>query len=468
MSSSFFRRAFFACFVAACAAGPLSAFDDIDSLFDDPDAFLIEEAPIVEDPVAAIESGMGFRWGGDFSGSTAFQLSWASIPSGTAELTNPSESLHPALRARLWFDARPERRYRVSGKVSTDWPFTSATIYELFADFNWQDQLFFRFGKQSAAWGVSRFYQIADPLSVSVKDPANPTADLEGPLALRVSRPFGVNNLYAYALLKDSYVAEPGNPSTADLGLGLKADFLVRPPKNPVLGNGELSLGVFHQRRLAPKFTASYSTGFGKVQLFTDQVLSWGLDEARLTDRLDPDASALSLSVYDTETVTTGVHYAATAGFLYVNTDWKCTVYGEYLFLGYGSSRYGYLENLLERFGLEQADIGIRQTLAAADVFGYQSRHNSALSVSWSELPFSDKLSAQVLWLQNWVELSGMVSPSITFTPFKYFDVTCGINLAWGGDNTEWVLKTASLSSGLPEPQRLTGRLTFKLGVGSF
>lgn len=468
MYSSFFRRAFLACFVAALAAGPLWAFDDIDSLFDDPDAFTIEDVPVVEDPVAEMESGMGFRWGGDFSGSTAFQLSWASIPSGTAEFANPSESMHPALRARLWFDARPERRYRVSGKVSTDWPFTTATIYELFADFNWQDQLFFRFGKQSAAWGVSRFYQIADPLSVSVKDPANPTADLEGPLALRVTRPFGVNNVYAWALVKDSYISDGTKPSAADLGLGLKADFLIRPPKNPVLGNGELSLGLFHQRRLAPKFTASYSTGVGKVQLFTDQVLSWGLDGARLTDSLDPDASALFLPVYDTEITNNGLQYAATAGFLYINNNWKCTVYGEYLFLGYGAGRSGYLEDLFGRFGLEQADIGVRHTLSAADVFGYQSRHNSALSLSWSELPFSDKLSAQVLWLQNWVELSGMVSPSITFTPFKYFDVTCGLNISWGGDKTEWVLKTADLSSGLPEPQRLTGRLTFKLGVGSF
>ncbi len=456
-----------------------TAADEFDDLFSDPDALVVDEPTTADSTAAAAPAPATtastaaadnlFIWGGEFSSGVKLSVGYEDLLPSVDELSEYNEALGLDIQAKLWFTARPDRNYRVTGKFSTDYPFDNARIYELFTDFNKDDKLFFRFGKQPAAWGVSRFYQIADPLSVSVKDPTDPVADPEGPLAMRIAYPFGVNALYLYTIVKDSYLPADGSrPSIQDAGVGLKADILIKPPKNPVIGNGELTVGAFYQRNLAPKLVAGYSTGIGKVQVFTDQALSWGLDSARLTDDLETGLIGYP-EVYQTEKPDDGLFYSATLGAMYVNNDWHLTAYGEYLFSTAASADSKYLEKMLTRYGLEQdPGSGLAASLAVSDLFGYLSRHNSALSLSWSELFGNEDLSASVLYLQNWVDGSLMVAPSFTVTPFKHFSIEYGLTLVRGSDNSEWVLKNADLSSLVPENRRLTGSIVFRIGGGRF
>jgi len=459
-------KKFIAAALLVVALRAVAQTDDLDALFEDPESAVVAEAAVVEDPEADILNDEGsFVWAGDFTGSTTLRAGYGDLVPSADELADPREQLALDFGGRLWFDARPDRKYRVFAKFSADYPFDQAEsfrLFELFSDFNWNETVFFRFGKQTAAWGLSRFYQIADPLSVGVKDPAEPAADLEGPLALKVAVPFDVNNLYLYAVVKDSYLPEDvQTASIQDLGLGLKADFLVPVPENRLVGNGEFTVGVFGQRRLAPKAVAGFSTGIGDWQVFTDQVLSWGLDSYRLVD----DGST-------TEKPDTGLFWSATLGAMYVNNDWHWTVYGEYLFSAAASDDPEYLEKWTTRYADENPDqfglpaTGLTPTLAYTDLFGYLSRHNSALSLAWSELPGTDKLAIDLLWLQNWVDWSGMVTPQLTFKPFDHCSIQIGVSLVWGADTSEWVIKNydpVSLS-----PQRFSGFVTLKLGGGNF
>ncbi len=485
--------------------GQDAATDDIDALFDDPGAMEIIDsaagdsgatggAAVAVSPAAAAPSAdQGyFRWFGDFSSTVGVNANYADTLPSLSDLQSPDESLDLGVTARLWFDASPDRHYRAFGKLKADYPFEKShvvtdvsdpaspatatvtapnvSIFELFAEFDWNDRLFFRFGKQTAGWGLSRFYQIADPLSVGVKDPADPGMDLEGPLALRVAFPLDVNNLYFYAVLKDSYLPKDGeNASVTNAGYGVKGDFLVRVPRNPVLSNGELTLGAYYQKDLAPKAVIGYSTGIGTVQVFTDQAFSWGLDSARLTDE---EEFAPGSGIYKTVKPDEEIFWSATLGAMYVNNDWHFTGYGEYLYNGAGTDDPRYIEKWTARYGAEAMHGSpLEPSLVAADLFGYLGRHNSALSLSWSELFGSDKLSASVLYLQNWIDRSGMVSPSLTLSPFDHFAVVAGVSMIWGGSNNEWVLKNAGLSASDPgnvSYRRFVGKLAFKLGGGKF
>jgi hypothetical protein len=453
--------------------------DDLDSLFGEEAGTIREAGTILNPEDAFLESG-GVTWNGRFAGSAEAQIRWRELPPSGSEWSEYSDALLFALESRLSFDARPERDYRVAGTFRIRYPFfasitgmngstaqvPSIGIYELFADFSRNDRLFFRFGKQTAAWGLSRFYQPADPISTEVKNPEKAGETLEGPLALRITLPVGLHTLFGYVVAKDSYLpANLGELGLDNLGYGLKADFFLPTPERFLFSDTELSLGAYYQKDLAPRAVLGLSTSIGKVALFTDQVLSWGADSFRLTDEeLFPGSG-----IYGTERPEDGLFYSATLGFMYQHSDWHMTLYGEYYYNGYGSTDPGYLEKLLARFGAENAVPpipGLERTLSVSDLAGYQSTHNSAVSLAFSELFGSDDWSANLFWQQNWIDRSGLVVPSLTFTPWKYLSVTAGARLAFGDDGTEFVMKLSDMSSG--EPRRLTGYIAVSLGSGRF
>ena len=77
------------------------------------------------------------------------------------------EPLGIDLGAKLFLDARPTETFRVFGKLDLSYPFTDqeATrsfdevfhVTELFSDFQLNDAVIFRAGKQTIHWGVGRF-----------------------------------------------------------------------------------------------------------------------------------------------------------------------------------------------------------------------------------------------------------------------------------------------------------------------
>lgn len=472
------------------ALGDASA-DEVDDLFKDAGSVEVVEGATINDPESTLYQDEKLVWGGELNAKAGSQVGFEDALPDISDPADGNESLLFDFNARLWFDSRPNRVYRVFGKLTADYPFdheaqpygsragdeaitvANIRVFELFTDYNWKDRVFFRFGKQNTGWGISRFYQVADPISVGVKDPGDPEADLEGPIALKVSIPFGLNSLVLISALKDSYIPDGvGRASVTDLGVGAKVDMHIEVPDNRILGNGQLSLGTYYQRDLAPKAVLSYSTNVQKVQLFTDQALSWGLDSYRLSgadDWIDPDGEGpLAPTRYAaTEKPDDRVFYSATLGSMYVNTDWHFTLYAEYLYVGSGSSDARYYEDWLARYGAEQVpSSGLDASLTKSDIGGYLSMHNSAASVSWSELFGDEDFSFTAYWLQNWVDKSGMVKPSFAWSPVKYLIAELGATCAWGRDNTEWGVKNTDSDSG--NIVRTAGYLAFKLKKAKF
>lgn len=472
-----FRGALIVAVIAFAAAGPAAdaedQIDDLDALFDDPSSTEVVEAVTVEDPAGSLMEEKGVVWGGKFDSKLESNYAWEEVPSSADGIADGSEGLDFTVAGTLFFDARPDADFRVFGKLSTAFPFHTDTalnnikLFELFSDFNVGRTVYFRFGKQTAAWGLSRFYQIADPLSVAVKDPQDPEADLEGPLALKASLPIGGHTLFAYIVAKESYLPEDlSEASIADLGYGLKGDFLIRMPENPLTGDAELTVAAYYQRELAPAFTFGLSSNIGKAQIFTDQVLSWGLNRYRLSGDVAVVDPGLG-QIYDTEKADEGLYYAATVGFSYANSDLHLSVYGEYYFDASGSAEDDYLEKLANRYFWESANLPPGAgTLSILDLVSYQGAHNSTIYFSFDELFGSDDWTASVYWQANWVDLSGLVIPTLTLSPNERVGISLGCRLAYGDDRDEFVVKTSDPSSF--EARRATVFLAARLGSGAF
>ncbi|MFM7184143.1 MAG: hypothetical protein ACKO4Z_05145 [Planctomycetota bacterium] len=66
-------------------------------------------------------------------------------------------------------------------------PILDLSVFELFADFNWQNHLFFRLGKSLIPWGVGYFWSPADVVNTIPINPEDPSRDRQGPNCSRSS-----------------------------------------------------------------------------------------------------------------------------------------------------------------------------------------------------------------------------------------------------------------------------------------
>ncbi len=426
------------------------------------------------------------RIGGSFSGKLGTSFTWTNPWEGNRDILKAdSSSLNPTIASTLFFDARPDEDLRLYGSVKTAWPFTNSytfltgatyvnsptstvttekqslsalnlQIFELFADFVWNDRAFFRFGKHTVKWGVGYFFSPADVLNLTAIDVSDPTAQREGPISLRalVPIPGTQNNLWGYLLLPGSLASASGGSAGTeafkpeDLGYAGKAEFLV--------GNYEIGLGGFYQQNHAPRLIATATGSLGRFDLFSEATASWGNDRKYVTSLVP------TLSSEDRDD---RWYFQGTAGFLYTARDGYTSIAAQYYYNGEG---YGYeeRENLINQFtALPQTFQDSLAPVLRGLLYG-ASQHYGALSVSRSELFIKD-LSASLLVMANLSDLSGFLTPSLTYKVFKYMNLSLSptfvwyIDGLWGtGKNSEYIL--------LNKGPAVTISLTTGLGSGRF
>ena len=277
---------------AGNGAGDAAAADagsgDLDALFD---SEVVETAVTASDaaaggaPEETLLTRAGVDWGGSFRYAPEVELGFPDYDALTAALrgeTAAERALRHDLGAELYFDARPSSDFRAFGKAKVDYALPgmdgpggsqagatdtggefSFTVFELFADFHWDDRVFFRAGKQRADWGVGRFFSPADLMSLVTIDPLAPEAEREGPVALKVHAPLGVHNAYLYLVTGD--FRDP-----LDVAVGARGELVV--------GGVELGAGGLVQADLVPKAIATATGSLGDFDLFAELVIQQGTE----------------------------------------------------------------------------------------------------------------------------------------------------------------------------------------------
>jgi len=429
------------------------------------------------------------RVGGRFTGSAASSWTWNDPWEGSFDITATDDyGLAPSLSSLLFFDARPTEESRFYGSLKTSWPFTTSTsvlttetpitvptlgdsvtmsttnisvpeveVFELFSDFSWNDSLYFRFGKQTVNWGVGYFFSPANILNLQAIDPTDPTAQLEGPVALRALYPIPgtQHNLWAYTVF-DSATMKP-----EDTAVAAKAEF--------VFGGWELGVGGYYQKDDPIRGMLTASGSVGQFSVFGEATIARGSDRTWVTKI---DAPTFLDPVYlTTKEDDESIFFQGTTGFRYTNSDANITVMGQYLYDGEGYLNTDREDRITEAQDNETA---IKAFLALADptadvdaaftgflkglIYG-SGQHYAAATFSKSELLLDD-LSFSVFAIGNLSDFSGVIKPSLSYTFFDGLSLSTSASFAVGYDNGEYVV--------LNDGQALSLSISLTLGSGAF
>jgi hypothetical protein len=449
-----FVSAFLAMTTAAGAQSTMP--DDPDSLFgpaatSEPTAGVpapaAAPAPAPAPASAPVPAAKGVEVGGAlFSDYTGF-LRWTdSYPNLAEPSAGASSQFVPNLEADLYFDARPIEALRVFTKLKAVYPFAApgVSVFEVYADLTWRDLVYFRAGQQVVNWGVGYFFSPADIISLTAIDPLRPDLERAGPLALKINVPFAdVDNLYLYFVASQAFTSN-GEFRLDDIAVAPKVEFL--------MGAWEIGVGAYYQKNQRPKamITATGSV-FGQLGLFAEGVLSRGVDRVLVQET--SGAPGAFLTSADTTTPT----FSGTIGARYLQADWHVSVSAQYYYNGPGYADAAGERAAIAAYGLQlQGTPPAGPQLSPSDIF-QPGRHYCAGLVSWTDI-LGSKVDLALFYEGNLSDGSGVTSPSIAFTPFRYLTMTFAPYITYGGDGTEFVSMFGRLS--------LSMKLT--LGTGSF
>ena len=390
----------------------LSDFSDFsdDSLFEDDGIIEVYTTP-TDAKSADLSKGILFQTGSVKIGG-AFDLGLTTLTSfqkdKDAAKSFEETLLLPKASAQLTIDARPTENLRLYLKTGIHYPYvtesystlvttpTGATpgtglpsnfvvnggsnsfnianifyIKELFSDFNIGQNVGFRFGKQTVSWGVGYFYSPADVINLTRINPEDPTAQVEGPLALRTQIVFpGTQNaIWAYIIPDNNFaaLAQGAGPYLKNTAFALKGDV--------VLGNFEFGLGAWYKNQNPAKFMLTTTgTIFRTYSIFSELVLSIG------KDNVPEDYTPV---------------FQGTLGILKSWTKQNLTIGLQYYYNG--------------------------QEFSASQNYG----HNLAALITFSKFLFSD-LSLSLFGQYNFDNNQGTAFCDLKYSPIKEFSVTAG------------------------------------------
>ncbi len=456
-------------FAGTSFAEDLSIVTDESALFGDDPASIIEsvETSTAGSALSTFLKNETVRIGGSFTGSVG--ANWTMRDPWSAPALD-AYALDSVASGTLFFDARPEEDFRVYGKMKAAYPFATSAdsdgrknavdvpnlqVFELFADWNWNDALFLRFGKHTIKWGVGYFFSPADVLNLSAIDPEDPTAQREGPVSLRLhySVPGTQTNIWAYAIMP-SKAAERDKPEY--IASAAKLEFLLA-------RSWEIGLGGYYKYDSAPRAVLTATGSIWKLNVFGEAVASWGSDKTFVTTVSATQPDFVITTDYDS-----GVFFSGTAGFMYSNAEYDWSVAAQYRYNGEGYAD-AEREARIKEARSNETDITQKLSAAGQPSSAYSAflkglmydsgRHYAALNLSKSEL-FTKNLSASVFAIANLSDFSGFATPSIAYKLFDKTSLSISATFVFGGADAEYVV--------LNEGTALTLGFKASLGSGSF
>ena len=361
-------------FDAPSTSDELGLFEDENSLFSS-DSLFAEEEPVLDNSGDLFNSLLGEDSEAiEITGSYSFNLK-GGLTYDLITQDSPTYFLETPLSASFSLSARPSNDTRFFIKSNLSYPFddgANISIKELFGDFTLADDYFFRVGKQTLNWGVGYFFSPANLLNITSIDPSDPTAELEGPLAVKINHPVGVDNLYAYVIVPDSTTLEP-----TDLIYAVKGE--------KIIGNMEFSLGgrySFNEASAKPAIMATISAPVSSViNVFAEAVETYSNDE---------------------------FNFSGTVGFSFLKNLEKISDVSLTL-----SAQYYYNQNsiIITPFGTTD------------------SRHQLSGVISLS-LPNNFSLSIASINVLS--ELSGVITPNVCYNVEDGLSICLGLNYSYG------------------------------------
>lgn len=394
--------------------------DNLDSLFDQGEMIQEKEETVQEmSPEKEVLVNQGADIGGRFY--STFKSSWKWYEDSA------DSELSVDVGASIFLDARPVDDFRFFLKVNAFYPFTKDSsnllsdsrtggveIIELFSDFNISNKLFFRTGKQTINWGVGYFFSPADVINLTTINPEDPEEDREGPVAVRLHMPIGINNLYFYVIADEIDKPE-------DLSFAPKFEFVIR--------QTEIGIGGIYKNNYSPKGMITINTFISDIQLFGEAVLSYGSDKTFIETSDDFINYPLGVKTYTDEE---SLFFSGTIGFNYTISEINLSFIGQYFYNGEGYDGenlwHDYFPSILAL--KESGEINTNDLL-------YRGRHYGAGTIYYRDM-FGSDFSLSLFWISNLSDFSGRIKPSIIWTPVKYTKISIAVPVYYGDEYDEY------------------------------
>lgn len=281
-------------FVLLVTLGPatpeLLAYEDIDDLFDDPDAGVLEEdAPEQNDePADPSESGdeethdpsprEPVTGGVDIEALTTSPTSFsgsvsAGLGAGVSLLEWPWEGEGESglldwiagysMSSTLRVDSRPRGHIRFSGALSTSlnpgsMSFSAPSVSTLFIDYTLADTVLFRLGRFSTTWGLGRI----------LGNTANFVSEASGGAAVRATVPVARGTATGMIFSQGSWASTYGAEDPKAFAYAAQFETTI----------GSVATGISLRRRVTePWRTAVHATaGLGDFDLTVEATNNWG------------------------------------------------------------------------------------------------------------------------------------------------------------------------------------------------
>jgi hypothetical protein len=425
--------------------------------------------------------------GGSISGKAGFTAAWADPWNGNADFAAPdAHYITPSLSGKVTFVAKPSTDFGVNMDFRTSWPFAtsqsfltdakynsltttvtttegsvsvpSVSVWSLYSKFNWNDRVYFSFGKQPIAWGVSRgAFQPADDIFAvsSAIDLTDTSAEREGPISLKTTIPLGVtNNLYFIAGVPTSSDGSV-KIDPADARLAIKGEY--------GFGDTELALAAYYSYNDHPRGLLMFTTALGQVNFFGEGILKYESERYFIEAVGKSQANPLGLSGSQKKEQ---LFFTGTAGGTYTDSDSGITVMGQYLYNGEGQD--------LDKLSMKELYSYYAYNAGNADRIKFGT-HYAFTSISDSKLlsPLigKDKLTASLIAIANLSDLSGYVMPSLSWTFFDYMILKVGATFSFGEEGDEYISYGVGQSlnfSQLPSTPGIGFNASLTIGTGSF
>lgn len=380
--------------------------------------------------------------GGSVTGKLGFNSIWSpGSGQSTDFLDTSSYYLSPDLEGRVTLVAKPLTDFGVNMEARTSWPFTSTatdakgnsntipniTLWSLYSKFNWQDKVYFSFGKQPLSWGVSKgYFQPADDIFAvsAVIDPTDTGAEREGPISLKTTVPLGVtNNLYIFAgLPTDTGGSMKVDP--ADARLAVKGEFS--------FGNTEAALAAFYAYNDYPRALAMATTGIGSWNFYGEGVLKYGSERYFISETTPTLPNPLGLSGAQ---ASDRLWFTGTLGGYYMNSDSNLSLAFAYMYNGEAQKGISAAQDFA--YYSQPATSGQIDRIRVGAHYAFASLSKTSL---FHDSIGQDKLGASLIAIANLSDMSGLIMPSLTWTFFDYMSFKTGLSFNFGQAGDEYIL----------------------------
>ncbi len=305
----------------------------------------------------------------------------------------------------------------------TDKEYTDQALREYFFDFNVEEKVYFRLGRQYLKWGRN-FWNPTDLINVDKKDFLDPNKNLQGTRGIKVHMPFGTKyNIYGFINLEE-------HDHFRDLSWALKYEFLV--------GDTEMAFSGWYKKGFKPVFGYDFSTRLFHVDWQGEVSISRGENQDSLISVMDNLGTIHYSTIRREDNWSPKASLGFSRSYTVMDVNDRLTIRGEFFYnkAGYNNNVFNNTASLysLLSYGLYEPN--------------HVSRYYGAIFLNLNRFIVSDA-SLNFNVISNLIDGSGIIYSSFIYNLKYDFTINLTMSATFGDGKDEYTFSGNNKTIGL-------------------